>query len=178
MSDQHQPMTAAVMAVAAAQVVALGEACMQISLDHQVDKLDWQDVSHRIEQMAAIKDQLLEWGELTAKAIIERTAAWKAEADVSDQQFWPESAAEISQLTINAAILLQDFRPLTFEMVQDDLEITINLLLSIARTAILSLENQFRRQPNVGLVEEYEPIRDALERQLEQITPAIGLRNE
>ena len=42
-SDQHNPMTGAVIALVAAQAAALGEACMQISLDNQVDKLNWQE---------------------------------------------------------------------------------------------------------------------------------------
>ncbi len=39
-SDQQHSMVGAVIAASAAQVAALGEACMQISLDNQVDKLD------------------------------------------------------------------------------------------------------------------------------------------
>ncbi len=54
-SDQHHAMTGAVIAVSAAQAAALGEACMQISLDNQVDKLNWRDVTARIEQMLSLK---------------------------------------------------------------------------------------------------------------------------
>ena len=170
-SDQHHPMTGAVIAVAAAQAAALGEACMQISLDNQVDKLNWQDVTRRIERIAGVEEKLLEWGELEARATTSLTALWKGEEGTKNQQFWCESAAEISRLAINAAILLQDFRPLAFKTVRDDLEIALAFLVSMARTALLLLDSNLQIWHNSMLHQEFEPIQVELESQINLITP-------
>jgi hypothetical protein len=177
-SDQHHPMSGAVIAVSAAQAAALGEACMQISLDNQVDRLNWQDVTTRIEQMAQIKDNLLEWCDQDTKAIAERMALRDANEALSSQRFWCESSVEISRLSIEAATLLQDFRPLVFEKVRDDLEITINLLVCTARTATLLLDSNLLVWPNPALLEEYGPIQAELESQVGQLTPVAEIRSE
>jgi formiminotetrahydrofolate cyclodeaminase len=177
-SDQHYAMTGAVIAISAVQAAALGEACMQISLDNQVDRLNWQDVTTRIEQMARIKDNLLGWCEQNTKAITERIALRETEVQLSSQRFWCEGSAEVSRLSIEATTLLQNFRPLVFENVRDDLEISINLLAAIARSAKLLLDSNLRIWPNAVLLEEYEPVRAELEDQIDQLTPAIRLRNE
>ena len=169
-TDQHYIMTGAVMAGSAAQAAALGETCMQISLDNQVDKLNWQDVTSRIEEMARLKDNLLEWCDQNAQTIIERTALREAGGDSGSQRFWCESAAEISRLSIEAATLLQDFRPLAFENVRDDLEITINLLTCTGRAAVLLLDSNLRIWPVSALLDEYEPIRAELQSQIDQIS--------
>ncbi len=168
-TDQHHIMTGAVIAAAAAQAVALGEACMQISLDNQVDKLNWQVVTSRIEKMACLKDNLLAWCDQDAQAIIERTALREPDGDGGSPRFWCESAAEISRLSIEAVAFLQDFRPLAFADVRDDLEITINLLLGTARTAALLLDSNLRIWPIPTLLDEYEPIRAELEGRIDRI---------
>ena len=177
-TDQHHIMTGAVMAGSAAQAAALGEACMQISLDNQVDKLDWQDVTSRIEEMARLKDNLLEWCDQNTQAITDRTALREAGGDLGSQRFWCESSAEIGRLSIEAATLLQDFRPLVFEQVRDDLEIAVNLSACIARTAMLLLDSNLLIWPNPILLKEYEPIRAELESQIAQLTPTARIRNE
>ena len=168
-SDQHYTMTGAVIAVAAAHAAALGEACMQISLDNQVDTLDWHDVTSRIEQMARLKDNLLEWSSQDGKAITERIALRKPGGDIGSQRFWCESAAEISRLSIDAAQLLQDFRPLAFNDVRDDLEITINLLLGTAESAVLLLTSNLNIWPETALGDEYEEVLVEVQNQIEQL---------
>jgi formiminotetrahydrofolate cyclodeaminase len=168
-SDQHHTMTGAVIAVSAAQAAALGEACMQISLDNQVDTLNWQDVTSRIEQMARLKDDLLEWSNQDGKAIIERIALRRPDSDIGSQRFWFESAAEISRLSIDAAQLLQDFRPLAFKDVQDDLEITINLLIGTAESATLLLASNLNLWPETTLCDEYEQVLAEVKNQIEQL---------
>jgi formiminotetrahydrofolate cyclodeaminase len=177
-SDQHHAMTGAVIAISAVQAAALGETCMQVSLDNQVDRLNWQDVTSRIEQMARLRDNLFGWYEQGTKAITERIALRESDVQLSSQRFWCEGSAEIGRLSIEAATLLQDFRPLVFENVRDDLEITINLLASTARAATLLLDSNLRIWSNAGLLEEYEPVRAELESQIDQLTPAARLRNE
>jgi hypothetical protein len=151
---------------------------MQISLDNQVEKLNWQDVTRRIERMAGIKNTLLEWADLEAKATVERTASWKAEEGPNNQQFWCESAAEISRLAANATILLQDFRPLAFKTIRDDLELAVSLLVSLARTALLLLDSNLHMWSSAALHAEYEPIEAELASQINLITPVSEFGEE
>jgi len=168
-SDQHYAMTGAVIAVSAAQFAALGEACMQISLDNQVDTLNWQDVTSRIEQMARLKNNLLEWSDQDGKAIVERIALREGNSEIGSQRFWFESAAEIARLSIDAVQLLQDFRPFVFKDVQDDLEITINLLLGMAESAVLLLTSNFNIWPETTLRDEYGQVLAEVKDQIEQL---------
>ncbi|HXV99166.1 MAG TPA: cyclodeaminase/cyclohydrolase family protein [Anaerolineae bacterium] len=177
-SDQRHAMAGAVIAAAAAQATALGEACMQISLDHQVDKLDWQDVTSRIEQMVHIKNTLIEWCDQDASAIAEYVALRDIGEELSGQRVLCDSPAEISRLCIEAAAVLQNFRPLVIEQVQDDLEIAISLLAGTAQAAMLLLDSNLRIWPDSALLAEYEPIRLELEKQISQLSPLQRIRKD
>jgi hypothetical protein len=177
-SDQHHAMTGAVIAASAAEAAALGEACLQISLDNQVDKLNWHDVAARIEQMAHIKNTLVEWCNLETSAAAAYIALRGTGDEISSQRSLLDGAAEIGNLAVQAATILQDFRPLVFEQVQDDLEISVHLLAGIARAGMLLLDSNLRLWPDEALLREYEPIRAALETQLFQLTPVSRIRND
>ncbi len=177
-SDQHYAMTGAVIAVSAAHATALGETCMQISLDNQVDTLDWRDVAARIQKMARLRADLLAWTDQDAQAITEHVAPREAGSQIGGQRLWFESAAEISRLSIDAAMLLQDFRPLVYKDVKDDLEITISLLTSIAYNALLLLDSNFNLWPETVLRAEYEELRAELQEMLQQLTPVDRLKPE
>jgi formiminotetrahydrofolate cyclodeaminase len=170
-SDQQYAMAGAVIAISAAQATALGEACMQISLDHQVDKLDWQDVTSRIEQMVHIKNTLVEWCDQDANAMAEYVALREAGSGLESQRILCDSPAEISRLCLEAATMLQDFRPLVIEQVQDDLEMAVNLLIATAQVAMFLLDSNLRSWPEPALMAEFEPIRLELEKQIGQLSP-------
>jgi hypothetical protein len=165
-SDEHYTMTATVIAASAAQAAALGEACMQISLDHQVDTLDWQDVMTRIEQMAHFKDTLLEW----CNQEIAPQPGETTNGSQANSRGLFDYAVEVGQLSIQAAKTLQAFRPLVYAQVAGDLEVTINMLAGAARTALLLLDVQQRAEPE--LFQEYEPALLNLETQINLLTPA------
>ncbi len=175
-SDQHHAMTGAVIAASAAQAAALGEACMQISLDNQVDKLDWHDVTARIEQMLHIKNTLIEWCDQEANATAEYTALEEAGVELSGWRILCDSPAEISRLSIEAVKVLQNFRPLVSEGVQDDLELAITLLVGTARAGLLLLDSKLEIWPYPALVQEYEPILAELEQQISQLSPIRRIR--
>jgi formiminotetrahydrofolate cyclodeaminase len=175
-SDQHHAMAGAVIAASAAQATALGEACMQISLDNQVDKLDWTAVSARIGEMAHIKNTLVAWSDQDATAIADYVALRDAGSELAGQRILCEAPAEMSKLCISAASLLQDFRPLVFEQVQDDLEMAIALLTGTGRAAILLLDSNLRLWPEPDLLQEYEPVLVDLIHQLEQLSPVKRIR--
>ena len=176
-SDQHHAMAGAVIAASGAQAAALGEACMQISLDHQVDILDWQDVTARIEQMAGLKSSLIEWCNQDGAAITEYATLPESNNNLEKQRSLCDSPAAISRLSISAVKLLEDFRPLVLERVQDDLEMSIVLLTNTARTAMLLLDSNLRIWPDSALLKEYEPILAELETQINQLTPVNRIRS-
>lgn len=149
-SDEHYTMTATVIAASAAQAAALGEACMQISLDNQVDTLDWHEVMTRIEQMAHFKDTLLEW----CNQDIYGPAAQPGEAAAPMRGRF-DYTFEVGCLAAQAANTLQEFRPLVYAPVAGDLEVTISMLAGAARTAWLLLDNYLRQAPD--LFQEYKP---------------------
>ncbi|NJN97110.1 MAG: cyclodeaminase/cyclohydrolase family protein [Anaerolineales bacterium] len=175
-SDQHHAMAGAVIAVSAAHATALGEACMQISLDHQVDKLDWQVVTSRIEQMVHLKNTFIAWCDQDAAAIAEYVALRQAGQTLQGQRLLCESPAEMSRLAIEAVRVLQNFRPLVIEQVQDDLEMALSLLAGVARAALLLLDSNLRVWPDPALLAEFEPILTALEQQIDQLTPVQRIR--
>ena len=168
-------MTETVIAASAAQAAALGEACMQISLDNQVDKLDWQDVTAQIEQMAHIKDTLLEWcnQEITAKSY-----GQQPDVEAVNQQELCDYSAEIGRFSIEAATMLQDFRPLIFEPLSNDLEMAISLLAGATQAALLLLDNNLSRWPDEALLQEYQPLRAEIQSQVEQLILVDQIRKD
>ncbi len=175
-SDQHHAMAGAVIAVSAAHATGLGEACMQISLDHQVDKLDWQDITGRIEQMVHFKNTLIAWCDQDAATIAEYVALRDAGHALQGQRLLCESPAEINRLCIEATRVLQHFRPVVIEQVQDDLEMAISLLTGAARAALLLLDSNLRAWPEPNLLTEFEPILADLEQQINQLSPKQRIR--
>lgn len=175
-SDQHFSAAGAVIAASAAQAAALAEACLQISLDNQVDTLDWQAVSAQIEQMANIKTLLLEWCDRDANAMIDYVTLSKSGLQPPDRQILFESPAEIGRLCINAATLLQDFRPLVFEQVQDDLEMALLLLFAAGRAAMLLLDSNLRLWPEPAMLDTYDPLVSGLDARLKQLNPVSRIR--
>ncbi|MBI1882059.1 MAG: cyclodeaminase/cyclohydrolase family protein [Chloroflexi bacterium] len=175
-SDEHHAMAGAVIAASAAQAAALGEACMQISLDNQVDKLDWHDVTSRIEQTVHIRHTLIEWCDQDATALAEYVALRDAGQALQGQRILCESPAEMSRLCIEAVTVLQNFRLLVIEQVRDDLEIAINLLAGTARAALLLLDSNLRIWPEPELLAEFEPILAELDQKIGQLSPVQRVR--
>jgi formiminotetrahydrofolate cyclodeaminase len=176
-SDAHHALAGAVIAVSAAQAAALGEACLQISLDNQIDRLDWTSVSTRIEEMAHLKNTLAAWCDQDATILLEYTALTEAGDAAQGQQLLCEGPADISHLAIEGAAILQDFRPLVFEQVKDDLEMALLLLTSAGRAALLLLDSNLRIwADNPALQKEFDPILAELEAQLEQLSPVKRIR--
>jgi len=169
-------MAGAIIAASAAQAVALGQACMQISLERCGDAPDAVDATGRIQQITDIKDSLIEWCDRDAVAIAEFVALREAGSELRGQQLLCHAPAEVSRLSVEAAATLQNFRPLVSERVQDDLEMSISLLAGTARAAMLLLDSNLRIWPEEALLEEYEPVLLRLETQIGQLTPVARIR--
>ena len=74
--------------------------------------------------------------------------------------------------------MLQDFRPLVIEQVQDDLEMAVSLLAGTAQAAMLLLDSNLRMWPDPALLAEFEPIRLELEKQIDQLSPVQRIRKD
>lgn len=166
-SDQYYPMTGPVIALMAAHAAALAEACMQLSLDHQVDKLDWQDVTGRIGQMAHLKETLVEWSnqDISTGRIDDALAAVNgyhlALCDYS---------TEIAKLSTQAVHLLHDFRPLTYREVAGDLDIAVFLLAGTAQAALRFLASNLAAEAASDATQKYRAVMADLTNQLTQLT--------
>jgi formiminotetrahydrofolate cyclodeaminase len=174
---QDHAMAGAVISATAAQAVALGKACLQISLEQRGNALDSQAVNWRIEQMTQIQEVLAGWCDRDAVAIAEFVALRKAGQELKGQQLLCDAPAEMSRLSLRAAVLLQGFRPLVAERVQDDLEMSLTLLAAAAQAAMLLLDSNLRIWPEEALLAHYEPIRIKLETQIRQLTPVARVRS-
>ena len=177
-SRQQHAMAGAVIAVSAAQAVALGEACVRISLEHQPDTLNEAEVLERAAHLADLKEQLAGWADRDATAIAEFVALREAGQELQGQQLLCDSPTTVSRLCLEAASYLQNFRPLAFERVQDDLEMSISLLAGTAQAAMLLLDSNLRIWPEAALLKKYEPIRLELEQQIKRLTPAARIRGK
>lgn len=168
-SDQYYPMTGSVIAAMAAQGAALAEACIQISLDNQIDTLDWRAVTARIEQMAHLKATLLEWSN---QEISVGHNGSPPSVDPSRLQKQMDGTAEIANLALEATRILDGFRPMVFPKVESDLEIVICLLTSTAQAALLLLKCHLDVATDPKMVERYQPMLAELKQQIDpSITP-------
>jgi formiminotetrahydrofolate cyclodeaminase len=176
-AGQRHAMAGAVIAASAAQAVALGLACMQISLESWPDNLAVGDATRPIKSMLDLKERLVRWCDRDAEAIAEFVALREAGDELSGQQLLCNAPAEMCRLSLQAATMLQEFRPLVSERVRDDLEMALSLLAGAAQAAMLLLDSNLRIWPEKALLDEYEPVRAQLERHIARLTPVTRIRN-
>jgi formiminotetrahydrofolate cyclodeaminase len=167
-------MAGAVIAASAAQAVALGLACLQLSLAHQ--PAHTRQITAQLEQLSNIKTSLVEWCDQDAVAIAKFVALRKAGDELTGQHLLCDAPAQISRSAVEAATLLQMFRPWVSERVRDDLEMSLTLLAGAAQAAMLLLDSNLRLWPDEALLEKYEPIRADLEIQIKHLTPVARIR--
>ena len=175
-SGQNHAMAGAVIALSAAQAAALGQACMQISLD-ELD-VDGEGNPEQIERMAQIKSALLRWSERDADAIAKFVALREAGETLAGQQLLCSAPADVSRMSIEAADISQNFRPLVNERVYDDLEMSISLLSGTAQAALLLLDSNLRIWPDEPLLAEFEPVVEELAAGIAGLSPAKRIREE
>jgi len=173
-SGQNHAMAGAVIALSAAQAAALGQACLQISLN-LLGSSDEVMVA-RIETLAEIKNQLFQWYNRDANAIAEFVALREAGQELAGQHLLCKAPAQVGHLSAKAAGILQDARPIVNERVKDDLEMSINLLACTARAAVLLLDSNLRIWPEKALLVEFEPVLADLETAIDKIQPKKRIR--
>ncbi len=176
-SQQQHAMAGAVIAASASQAVGLGQACLQISRD-DLD-LRREDVKKQIERLNFIKVELLDWCAQDADAIAEYVALREAGETLAGQRLLCNAPAIVCHFSIEAAQILQEFRPLVSERVQDDLEMSISLLTGTAQAALLLLDSNLRIwEEERPLLAEFEPVLTKLIAGMDTLTPLKRIREE
>ena len=174
-SQRQHAMAGAVIALSAGQAAALGQACLQISHDEGLNH-SVQAVENPIERLAQIKMELLQWCNRDATAIAEYVALREAGDPLAGQELLCSAPAEVCRIAIEAANILQEFRPLVGEKVRDDLEMAISLLTGAAQAALLLLDSNLRIWPDPDLLAQFEPIQDELITKIGRLSPVARIR--
>jgi formiminotetrahydrofolate cyclodeaminase len=174
-SQRRHAMAGAVIALSAGQAAALGQACVQISSDEELNPGP-QSSESVIERLSQINMELLQWSDRDATAIAEYVALREAGNTLAGQELLCSAPAEVCQIAIEAAKILQDFRPLVLEKVRDDLEIAISLLTGAAQAAMLLLDSNLRIWPDPVLGAQFEPILGELITEIGHLRPVTRIR--
>jgi formiminotetrahydrofolate cyclodeaminase len=168
-------MAGAVIALSAGQAAALGLACMQIGQNEGLNH-NLQVAESPVERLAKIKMELLQWCDRDATAIAEYVALREAGDPLTGQELLCSAPAEVCRIAIEAANILQEFRPLAGEKVRDDLEMAISLLTGAAQAAMLLLDSNLRIWPDQALLAQFEPIQDKLITDISLLSPVKRIR--
>jgi hypothetical protein len=119
---------------------------------------------------------LLHWCDRDASAIAEFVALREAGETLTGQQLLCQAPARIGQLSIQVARILEDFRPVVCDRVQDDLEMAITLLVGTAQAAMLLLDSNLRIWPEPVLLAQFEPVQEEMAFDLGQLSPVERIR--
>ena len=133
-------------------------------------------VDEQIERLSKNTHELLHWCDRDAAAIAEFVALREAGETLTGQQLLCQAPATIGQLSIQVAGILQDFRPVVCDRVQDDLEMAISLLAGSAQAAMLLLDSNLRIWPEPVLLAQFEPVQEEMAFDLGQLSPVERIR--
>jgi formiminotetrahydrofolate cyclodeaminase len=172
-SNQNHAMAGAVISNAAVTALSLGYACIK---NTQRLNDDDQTFQTRLQQLKSIQEQLLDICDKDATAISVLVSLRTAGEELQGQKLLCELPARISQLSIEAAQTLQDFRTFAHEQVKDDLEMSINLLSGTAQSAMLLLDSNLRIWTDKELAEQFEPVLETIIAEITLIKPVKRIR--
>jgi len=174
-SFQNHAMAGAVISNTAVSAVSLGFACIRNTQRFlEEESTAYQS---RLDQLASVQEQLLDICDQDANAIGLLVSLRNAGEEMQGQRLLCEFPARISQLSITAAQTLQDFRSLVNERVKDDLEMSINLLVGTAQSAMLLLDSNLRIWTDAELVKQFEPILEGLINEIGSLSPVKRIRS-
>lgn len=175
-SKQEHAMAGAVIAISAAQALALGMACLTISGNKETKDVKPQH------HLSEIQSFLIEIANQDAEAIarhiaLRKSATHKKNDPTKDiQAELCDLPVKMARLSLEAAQILQGIRPTILDRVKDDLEISIHLLASSIQAAILLLDSNLRIWPDSDLQNKYQTVLDALRSEMKQIKPVDHIR--
>jgi hypothetical protein len=167
-ASQGHAMAGATIAASAALACSLGEACVRIN----APLLPGGEAGRVAGRLAEIRDQLQALTDEDGAAITAFAALRAAGKTLEGQERLCQMPIEMAWLAIEAACLLQEFRPL-IQVAQDDLEMAVTLLAGTTRAATLLLDSNLRIWPDPPLLARFEPELAWLKEQIEQVQPKL-----
>jgi len=174
-SGQHHAMAGAAIAASAALACSLGQACVQINIPRQEDDVRRATVTQTAARLDVIRQRLLQLADEDGAAIATFAALRSAGRELSGQELLCQLPVDMGHLAIEAAVLLQQARPLLYQQ-QDDLEMAIRLLDGSARAALLLLDSNLRIWPDPELLAQYEPALANLRTDARNLHPVAHIR--
>lgn len=174
-SQQNHAMAGAVIASSAAQAVALGKACMSISIN-QLELFN-PDMQYELGRLMVIQNQLTDYCDLDATAIAKFVKLRESGQELQGKEILCDLPVKVSTSAINAANILMNFRPFVNERVKDDLEMSIKLLQGTASSAMLLLDSNLRIWTDELLHRKFEPVLTELLDSISNINPVDRIRS-
>ncbi|MCO6449602.1 MAG: cyclodeaminase/cyclohydrolase family protein [Caldilineales bacterium] len=172
---QGHAMAGATIAASAALACGLGEACVRISANRLQDAGMQRSAASVADRLAQLRLELLALADEDGGAITAFAALREAGQTLQGQELLCRLPVNMVELAVEAAMLLQDFRPLAVAA-EDDLEMAIRLLDGCARAATLLLDSNLRIWPEEDLLNGFEPQLAGLRRRLGRVQPVESVR--
>ncbi len=170
-ASQGHAMAGATIAASAALACSLGEACVRIN----APLLAGAEAGRVARRLADIREQLQALTDEDGAAITAFAALRAAGKELEGQDRLCQMPVEMARISIEAARLLQEFRPF-IQLAQDDLEMAITLLDGAARAAALLLDSNLRIWPDPTLLARYELELAGLREQMKTVYPVEAIR--
>ena len=174
-ASQGHAMAGATIAASVAAACSLGEACLHINVPLLASAADSGFAERLAGQLTGIRSRLLALTDEDGAAITTFAALRAAGKALEGQDRLCQMPVEMARLSIEAACLLQEFRPL-IQLAQDDLEMAITLFSGSARAATLLLDSNMRLWPEPDLLAKYEPQLAALREEAGRTRPVDRIR--
>jgi formiminotetrahydrofolate cyclodeaminase len=174
-ASQGHAMAGATIAASAALACSLGEVCLRLNFALLSSATDRASAERLAGQLAGIRSRLLALTDEDGVAITTFAALRAAGKTLEGQDRLCQMPAEMARLSIEAACLLQEFRPL-IDLARDDLEMAITLLVGTQRAAALLLDSNMRLWPEPDLLAKYEPQLAVLREEAGRVRPVDRIR--
>ena len=174
-ASQSHAMAGATIAASAAAACSLGEACLRINVPLVASAADSALAERLANQLAGIRSRLLALTDEDGAAITAFATLRAAGKTLEGQDRLCQMPVEMAQLSIEAACLFQEFRPL-IDLARDDLEMAIGLFAGTLRAATLLLDSNMRLWPEPDLLAKYEPQLAALRAEAGRVQPVDRIR--
>ena len=174
-SSRHHAMAGATIAASAALACSLGQVCVRISIQHLEADAERTAAEQATERLDEIRQALLTLADEDGSAIAAFAALRDAGQKLSGQELLCQLPVDMGNLTVEAATLMQDARPLVHSH-QDDLEMAIRLLDGSARASALLLDSNLRIWPDPALLAKYEPVLAGLREKVGKVQPVEKIR--
>jgi formiminotetrahydrofolate cyclodeaminase len=174
-AGQRHAMAGATIALSAALACSLGEACLGIAGTEWEDAEEQAKLAWAAGRLRVIRGALLALADEDGAAITAFAQVRDAGESPRGQERLCQMPVEMGRLAVDAALILQEHRPLV-RRAQDDLEMALALLHGATRASILLLDSNLRIWPEAALLARFEPELADLRGLIARITPVERVR--